>query len=274
MLCFETPTEFGAAAQDWLSADEHENSVILSRLSSAERHPTSVRCWLVTGRGGPQLALYWTPHHYLQLSKGDARAARYAASLLESDLLGVRGPAHPTDAFAQCWSARLNRRAVAHMEMTFYTLDHVHPVMPSDGSMRKATLEDFAQLAPLAAAAARDMNLPAPEQLPTEVEKRLWQEIYENRQFMWMDGSSVRALASYADGFGDRGARIRGVYTPPEFRGRGYGTAITGALAEMLLRGGQSWVALFADNANPISTGIYRRLGFTPRFVYRTWRFE
>jgi hypothetical protein len=70
--------------------------------------------------------------------------------------------------------------------------------------MRKATLEDFAQLAPLAAAAARDTNLPAPEQLPTE-------------------------------GGGETAA---------------------------------------AGNSNPTSTGIYRRLGFAPEFVHRTWRFE
>ena len=80
---------------------------------------------------------------------------------------------------------------------------------------------------------------------------------------MWVVGSTVRALASYADGLCDRGARIRGVYTPPEFRRRGYGTAITGALAQMLLDSGQAWVALFADNANLTSTGMYRRLGFT-----------
>ena len=34
------------------------------------------------------------------------------------------------------------------------------------------------------------------------------------------------------------GARIGMVYTPPELRGRGYGTAITGSLAQLLLNEG------------------------------------
>jgi predicted GNAT family acetyltransferase len=194
--------------------------------------------------------------------------------MLETDLVGVGGPVRTADAFAEHWSVRLNRRAILHTEMTFYTLDRVQSSKSPNGSIRKATIEDFAQLAPLATAAARDMNLPEPEQLSTEVERRLRWDIGEGRQFMWVEGSSVRALASYADGLGSRGARIRGVYTPPEFRGRGYGTAITGGLADLLLRGGQSWVALFADNANLTSTRIYRRLGFAPEFVYRTWTFE
>jgi hypothetical protein len=35
----------------------------------------------------------------------------------------------------------------------------------------------------------------------------------------------------------------------------------------------QAWVSLFADNSNPVSNGIYRRLGFRPELVYRTWLF-
>lgn len=274
LLNFDTAAEFGESARDWLSADARENNAIISRLLNAERHPDSGRGWLVTKRGSPQLALYWTPPHCLQLSKGNTHAARYAADVLEGDLPGVGGPAHLADAFAEGWSARFHRRAVLNAEMTFYTLHRVESTKPPDGFMRQATQDDFARLAPLATAAARDMNLPLAEQSPVEVERWLRQEIADNRQFMWEVGSSVRALASYADGLSDCGARIRGVYTPPEFRGRGYGTAITGALAEMLLGGGQSWVALFADNANPTSTGIYRRLGFVPQCAHRTWLFE
>ncbi len=81
-------------------------------------------------------------------------------------------------------------------------------------------------------------------------------------------------LASYAESLDDAGARIGLVYTRPELRGRGYGTAITGSLAQLLLNEGQAWVCLFADNANPVSNGIYQRLGFQPELTYRTWLFD
>ena len=69
------------------------------------------------------------------------------------------------------------------------------------------------------------------------------------------------------------GARIGLVYTRPELRGRGYGSAITGSLAQLLLDEGQVWISLFADNANPVSNSIYRRLGFQAELVHRTWLF-
>jgi predicted GNAT family acetyltransferase len=57
-------------------------------------------------------------------------------------------------------------------------------------------------------------------------------------------------------------ARIGPVYTPPHERGRGYGTAITHALAEALSRE-CAIVMLYTDAANAISNGIYEQLGFT-----------
>jgi uncharacterized protein len=158
--------------------------------------------------------------------------------------------------------------------MTFYALDRVKAFVHPGGNLRRATFVDFDALLPLAIAAAKEMNLPLAEQLPEEVEKRIRRNITGNRQFLWMEGSSIRAIASYAESLENAGARIGLVFTPPELRGRGYGSAITGALAQLLLDEGQTWVSLFADNANPVSNGIYQRLGFRPELVYRTWLFD
>ena len=86
-----------------------------------------------------------------------------------------------------------------------------------------------------------------------------------------MSGSTI---PKFAPSLPHGGARIGMVYTIPEFRGRGYGAAITGSLARVLLEGGQRWVSLFADDLNPTSTGIYRRLGFQPNHPAQMWRIE
>lgn len=157
--------------------------------------------------------------------------------------------------------------------MIFYTLDRVEPFRRPPGELRRAAIRDFDDLLPLAIAAAKDMNLPPAEQNPEEVEKRVRRNIVANRQFVWIEGSSIHAIASYAESMEDAGARIGLVYTRPELRGQGYGTAITGSLAQRLLDEGQAWVSLFADTANPVSNGIYQRLGFKPELNYRTWLF-
>jgi predicted GNAT family acetyltransferase len=55
--------------------------------------------------------------------------------------------------------------------------------------------------------------------------------------------------------------RLGPVYTLPEARGRGFGSAITAVVARVLLAQGAT-VMLYADADNPTSNGVYERLGF------------
>ena len=274
LLPFATAAAFGEAAGRWLEADERDNNLILSVYHGAVRRGDASRSWLVSGDTGPQLALWQSPPHYLLLSQGSAEAAGWAAERIEAELPGVMGPAAVADAFAERWARGHSQTAHLNSAMTFYALDRLAPFRRPGGGMRRAAPEEFERLAPLAAAAAREMNLPLPEQKPVEGEKGLRRALADGKQFVWAEGDSIRAMAAYAEALPHGGARIRGVYTPAEFRGRGYGSAIVGTLTEMLLEGGQGWVSLFADNANPTSTGIYRRLGFEPRLIFKSWRFD
>lgn len=57
-------------------------------------------------------------------------------------------------------------------------------------------------------------------------------------------------------------SRIGPVYTPPEHRDHGYGSAVTAAAARWAHSAGATEVVLFADLANPVSNAIYQRIGF------------
>ena len=78
---------------------------------------------------------------------------------------------------------------------------------------------------------------------------------------LWEDDGRVVSLA----GFGSRtpnGIRVGPVYTPPEFRGKGYASALVGRMTAELLDGRHRFCFLFTDLANPTSNGIYRRIGY------------
>jgi predicted GNAT family acetyltransferase len=274
---FEVPAEFEKAAGDWLAREPRRNNLILSILRRAVKLAEPARGWLVASGNGPEIALLQTPQEHAAMSDGSIEAAQSAARFLPPDFPGIVGPSAVADAFSAEWRARTSQNPRLHWEMTFYTLDRVEPVVHPGGhpggSLRRATAADLDDLRPLAIAAAKAMNLPLHEQNPEEIEKRVRRNIEGNRQFLWTEGSEIQAIASYAESLENAGARIGLVYTPPELRGRGYGTAITGSLAQLLLNQGQSWVSLFADNANPVSNRIYKRLGFRPELAYRTWLF-
>jgi ribosomal protein S18 acetylase RimI-like enzyme len=77
---------------------------------------------------------------------------------------------------------------------------------------------------------------------------------------VWDDGGPV----CFA-GFGGRtpnGIRIGPVYTPPEHRRRGYGSALTAALTRRLLDEGRDYCFLYTDLANETSNRIYRAIGY------------
>ena len=74
------------------------------------------------------------------------------------------------------------------------------------------------------------------------------------------DGASV-SLAGYG-GETPNGVRIGPVYTPPEHRDRGYGTAVTAAVSAERLAAGRRFCFLYTDLSNPTSNSIYVKIGY------------
>jgi predicted GNAT family acetyltransferase len=70
------------------------------------------------------------------------------------------------------------------------------------------------------------------------------------------------------------GIAVGMVYTPPEFRGRGYATSCVAQLSQQLLASGFEFCALYTDLANPISNHIYARIGYRPVADGIMYRFD
>jgi ribosomal protein S18 acetylase RimI-like enzyme len=59
------------------------------------------------------------------------------------------------------------------------------------------------------------------------------------------------------------GGRAVGViYTPPEFRGRGYSTCCTKQLTRRIFQDGYAYAYLYAEADNPVSNHVYEKLGY------------
>ena len=68
-------------------------------------------------------------------------------------------------------------------------------------------------------------------------------------------------------------AGISLVYTPPEYRKRGYAARVVGYLSKTLLDAGKAACMLYADLSNPISNGVYLGLGYRKVAEQRIVRF-
>jgi predicted GNAT family acetyltransferase len=80
--------------------------------------------------------------------------------------------------------------------------------------------------------------------------------------FIWQDQQPVSLVN--ASGPAGRVARVGPVYTPPEFRRRGYAGAAVGAISRLLLDRGHPLCCLYTDRSNPTSNHIYQEVGYVP----------
>ncbi|MDR3552851.1 MAG: GNAT family N-acetyltransferase [Clostridia bacterium] len=84
--------------------------------------------------------------------------------------------------------------------------------------------------------------------------------VREATQFIWEDQIPVSMAINGRKT--PSGAVLNGVYTPPPYRRRGYATACVSSLTQRLLGEGKQFCCLFADAANPVSNGVYNRIGY------------
>jgi predicted GNAT family acetyltransferase len=70
------------------------------------------------------------------------------------------------------------------------------------------------------------------------------------------------------------GARVNLVYTKPGFRGKGYASSLAAEVSQGLLNEGKKFCVLFADLANPVSNGIYQKIGYQTCCDWNVYSFD
>jgi predicted GNAT family acetyltransferase len=144
--------------------------------------------------------------------------------------------------------------------MRAYVLRQViPPPHPPAGRLRPAALEDLETLLPWRVAFYREsLNEEAPDDLRDEVIR----QISGGAVAVWEDKALVSTAVKSRPT--PHGASIGAVYTPLEFRGRGYASACVAALSQQILDSGKTFCTLFTDLDYPTSNSIYQKIGYQP----------
>jgi predicted GNAT family acetyltransferase len=224
--------------------------------------PPEFGWWRPDGGGEVAAAFVRTPPYPPLLTPGTPRSARELAVELAARtagrLPGVRGDSEAAHAFAESWRDRTGAVPHTDRELRMYRLGTLVPRPVPPGRARVAGLADRDLLLRWQERFAEDVGEPTPSGARS-VDDAL---AYGGRTLWEVDGEPVAMAGSTAPE--DGAIRIVGVYTPDELRGRGYAGAVTAAVSRAALESGARDVMLGADRANPISTGLYQRLGYVP----------
>jgi uncharacterized protein len=221
-------------------------------------------------------AAVMTPPYNVVLSESaDHEAITALAHDLErtgSSVAGVTAPVDVARQFAETWHARHPVTVRRSMHERIYRLERVTAPERVEGAVRVATGADRDLLvewvrAFLAEALDRDDPM-EPEPVVDSALKNGTRTFY-----LWETNGRPVSMAGVG-GPTPNGVRVGPVYTPPEHRGRGFGSAVTAAASQLQLDAGKRFVFLFTDLANPTSNKIYQAIGFEPVIDIDQWVFE
>lgn len=277
---------FDAAAYPLLAADPVRHTLALTALHRLRDGAGAPALLLTVHRRGDVVgALLREEGRPALVSALPVRCADLAAAHADAGLDGVTGPVAEAEAYAAAHSARTGASvAVARSLRLFRLVTLTTP--PGGRGVARVAQPPASRAVSVPGSNAVTRGRETGDSRDIEV-VAAWQQAFAREalgqaaptsdprpgivasmrggagHLLWeVDGRPVAYAAARRPVGGM--SRIGPVYTPPEHRGHGLGSAVTAAAAAWAAGAGAREVVLFTDLSNPVSNAIYPRLGFRP----------
>lgn len=154
-----------------------------------------------------------------------------------------------------------NKSYTRQMLQKLYALSNVLPISFSEGTMDLATPNQKDILAQFLYSFQEDSGI-FPKHSKEHIQNSITNAIRNQQVYVWVQQDIIVSMSAIIRKT-KHVAFISWVYTPNEYRGKGYAICLVHSLSKKLLADGYTHCALFADAANPISNGIYLKIGYS-----------
>jgi RimJ/RimL family protein N-acetyltransferase len=239
-----------------------ELMVLCSRLVDRNPAPLLITVWSCGEAVGAAFQTLHSPLLCSGLPESAIDSTVAEIARLRPDLNGVGGPHRIATSFAAGWRAATGAVGAVRMRQRLHRLEELCPPAKVAGVARPAERADERLV-------SNWLNRFRTEALgqvvDTAVDPRQVRTAKESPDevLLWtVAGDPVSLAGVRLPTLGV--SRIGPVYTPPEMRGHGYGSAVTAAAAAWARRADAREAVLFTDPANPAANAAYRRIGFQP----------
>jgi len=212
-----------------------------------------------------QLAALMTPPYKLQIALLSDSVA--SIPLLVSELHSRNWPVPAVLAeekaakiFASHWNNIAGTVSRVGMRQRMYKLQMVQYPPDPGGFFRQATVSDLELLIKWRNAFHDEVFTDDTEPRVTVSLMRSMTE--EGKFFVWQHDIPVSMAGLTRPTL--HGMSINDVYTPPQFREKGYASALVARLSQYVLDNGKAFCSLYTDLSNPVSNSIYQNIGYHP----------
>ncbi len=224
------------------------------------RHPEALFVYAVDGEDEVRFAGLRTPPWFLLASEIDGEhAGELVRTWIAEDpeLPGVDGVTVSARAIAAAWAEQTGGTTSRRMEEAMHWLEQVRdPPHLAAGELRPADRAERRLLVDWTRAFNYEAGVAAAEQAEPMVDARL----DHGRLLVWEDQQPVSMVGVTPPVAGV--VRVGPVYTPPDFRRRGYAGSAVAAASRRALGAGATRCMLFTDLTNPTSNKIYAEVGY------------
>ncbi|MDX2818872.1 GNAT family N-acetyltransferase [Streptomyces sp. PA03-5A] len=270
----DKPEVFRSEAGAFLAARPDLHTMLLSGLDTIEqlrsggKQPSTVLgWWREADETATMAAFVWMPPHMLTASRLSQAAATHLAVLLSTQtqpFAQLLADDSSVRAFSEAWRTTTGSAPKSGPHLRLYRLGRlVRPGVAPPGAPRTATSGDLALLREWCTRFVTEAG-----SLGTDLDAFIDERMSRGGWRLWTVGDEPVAMAAMTSVLAGT-ARLTPVYTPPEQRGRGYGSAVTAAVSQAARDAGAEHVLLFTDLANPTSNSVYQRIGYRPVSDYR-----
>ncbi|HEY9848305.1 MAG TPA: GNAT family N-acetyltransferase [Leptolyngbyaceae cyanobacterium] len=274
---FDEPNQFYQKVKDYLLKYEAHHCLPLGIIDTLINHPERYNCQpylaSVEVEGNAVAVAMRTPPYNLLLSKttdfGALEAIAQDLHLQKEKLPGVSSFTKESETFARIWQSLSGESYRIKTQMRIHQLEKVEPIALSNGYMRLATERDRNLLINWYEA----FLMEAMGEIYDDSARFIDYKLKNNCLYLWEDGVPV-SMVGYARGGTPNGKPIAPVYTPPEYRKKGYATSCVATLSQQLLQENSRYCFLFTDLSNPTSNHIYQTIGYQPVCDWNEYRFE
>lgn len=263
---FQDASLFYTKVKNYLLNDEILHNLQLGVSNTLINHPNryKIKPYLAVVeqyRNIIAVAMMTLPYNLLLSQIKDLKAVDLIAQDLQQNyelLTNINAPVIEARAFAEQWCLLTGKSYKLKVPLRIFKLEQVEFFSRVKGNFRLATKNDKELLKCWHDA----FCLEALGSIESDSESWVETRLQQGTAYLWQD--EIPVSISCSTRFTPNGAGINMVYTPPEYRKRGYASACVAALSQTLLNKGYKFCFLFTDLSNQTSNKIYQQIGYKP----------